>query len=422
MSTSTHPSPSELGDLIDPLSPEQLENPYPLYQRIRSEEPVVYNAKHDVWFVTRHVDCLQALRDHDSFSTRTVFFPSSPWPPEVQAELDKGYSWYYLLSNNDPPDHGPLRRAVQTAFTNRESAGLERGARVIANELVDQFAADGQCELFEQFAFRFPALVIVSVLGVPREDMEQLNKWGDDWLMLFSDSTPTEQLVEAAKGYVAFQNYFKQAFEAREREPRDDLLTGILQALKTEKTGLTIDDIVNVPINLMTAGHATGALLMLATMRFLQQNPDQLEAVKADMSLIPNAVEESLRLEPSVHGIFRTTLREVEIAGTTIPKDSRVLLVYGSANHDETAFVNAESFDLFRPDVAGHLGFGKGTHFCPGASLARLEQQVAFETLLGRLPNLRMQQGVEEVRFVHFWLRGMQTLHLEWDLPALPAT
>ena len=215
MSTGTHPASSELGDLIDPLSPSQLENPYPLYQRIRSEEPVVYNAKHDVWFVTRHADCMQALRDHDSFSTRTVFFPSSPWPPEVQAELDKGYSWYYLLSNNDPPDHTPLRRAVQTAFTNRQTAALERQARATANELVDAFADDGKCELFGQFAFRFPALVIVEVLGVPRADMEQLKRWGDDWLMLFSDSAPTEQLVEAAKGYVAFQNYFKRAFEER---------------------------------------------------------------------------------------------------------------------------------------------------------------------------------------------------------------
>ena len=367
------------------------------------------------------MDCLQALRDHDSFSTRTVFFPSAPWPAEVQAELDKGFSWYYLLSNNDPPDHTPLRRAVQTAFTNRQTATLERQARAIANELVDDFADDGHCELFSQFAFRFPALVIIEVLGVPREDMEQLKQWGDDWLMLFSDSAPTDQLVEAAKGFVAFQNYFKQAFEEREREPRDDLLTGILQALKTEKTGLSIDDIVNVPINLMTAGHATGALLMLATMRFLQENSDALEAVKADTSLIAKAVEESLRLEPSVHGIFRTTLKDVDVAGVTIPKDSRVLLLYASANHDETAFAHAEQFDMFRPDVAGHLGFGKGTHFCPGAPLARLEQQVAFETLLGRLPNLRLKQDAEEVRFVHFWLRGMQTLHLEWDLPALPA-
>jgi cytochrome P450 len=420
MSTQDPPVQSELGELIDPLSDTQLEDPYPLYRRIRREEPVVYNAKHDVWFVTRHADCLKALRDHDSFSTKTVFFPSTPWPPEVQAELDKGYSWYYLLSNNDPPDHTPLRRAVQTAFTNRQTAALERRVREIGNDLVDTFAADGQCELFNAFAYRFPALVIVEVLGLPRDDMEQLKKWGDDWVLLFSDSATTEELVEAARNYVAFQNYFKEAFEEREREPRDDLLTGILQALKNEEVRLQIEDIVNVPINLMTAGHITGTLLMTATMRFLMTHPSQLDAVKADLSLIPAAVEEALRMEPSVHGIFRTTKCPVEMGGKTIPEEARVLLVYGSANHDEDVFFDAEQYNVFRPDVAEHLGFGRGTHFCPGAPLARLEQRVAFETMLTRLPNLRLQKGVEEQRLVHFWLRGMQTIHLEWDLPALP--
>jgi cytochrome P450 len=406
----------DLGELLDPLSPRQIADPYPLYRRIREEQPVVHNPKYDVWFVTRHEDCVRALRDHESFSTRTVFFPAKPWPPEVQAELDRGYSWYYLLSNNDPPDHTPLRRAVQTAFTNRQTAALERRVRELAEELVDEFARDGHCELYSQFAYRFPALVIVEVLGVPREDMEQLKQWGDDWLALFSDSASTAELVEAAKGFVAFQNYFKDAFERREREPRDDLLTGILQALKNERVRLGIEDIVNVPINIMTAGHETGTLLMLSTMRFLLTHPEQLAQVKADPSLIPAAVEEGLRMEPAVHGIFRTTLRDVEVAGTVIPEGSRVLLVYGSANHDGRVFSDPERYDLHRDDVGEHLGFGRGTHFCVGAPLARLEQKVAFETLLGRLPNLRLSPGREPEPLVHFWLRGPRSLHLEWDV------
>ena len=404
----------DLGALMDPLAPHQIADPYPLYRRARAEEPVVYNPKYDVWFVTRHEDCVRALRDHEAFSTRTVFFPAKPWPAEVQAELDKGYSWYYLLSNNDPPDHTPLRRAVQTAFTNRQTAGLERRVREIAETLVAEFAADGACELYSQFAYRFPALVIVDVLGVPVDDMEQLKSWGDDWLALFSDSAATDELVEAAKGFVAFQNYFRAAFEEREREPRDDLLTGILQALKNERVNLGIEDIVNVPINIMTAGHETGTLLMLSTMRFLLENPESLQAVKRDPSLIPAAVEEALRMEPAVHGIFRTTLKDVEVGGVVIPEGSRVLLVYGSANHDERCFGDAERFDIHRSDVGEHLGFGKGTHFCVGAPLARLEQRVAFETLLARLPNLRLADPEPEP-LVHFWLRGPRSMHLRWD-------
>ena len=404
----------DLGALMDPLAPHQIDDPYPLYRRARADQPVVYNPKYDVWFVTRHEDCVRALRDHAAFSTRTVFFPAKPWPPEVQAELDKGYSWYYLLSNNDPPDHTPLRRAVQTAFTNRQTAALERRVREIAESLVDEFASEGQCELYSQFAYRFPALVIVDVLGVPIEDMEQLKRWGDDWLALFSDSATTDELVEAAKGFVAFQNYFREAFEERVQEPRDDLLTGILQALKNEHVNLRVEDIVNVPINIMTAGHETGTLLMLSTMRFLLDHPETLAAVTRDTSLVPAAVEEALRMEPAVHGIFRTTLKEVEVAGVVIPEGSRVLLVYGSANHDERCFHDPERYDIQRSDVGEHLGFGKGTHFCVGAPLARLEQKVAFETLLVRLPNLRMGEPEPEP-LVHFWLRGPRSMHLRWD-------
>jgi cytochrome P450 len=408
-----------IGENFDPLAPEQNENPYPLYKRARDEEPVFYSPKYDVWFITRHEDLVRVIRDHANFSTRHVFAPAKPWPPEVQAELAKGYSQYYLLSNNDPPDHTPLRRAVQTAFTNRQTAALERRVREIANELVDGFAADGHCELSSQFAYPFPALVIAEVLGLPPGDVPQLKAWGDDWLNLFSDSATTEELVEAAKGFASFQHYFKDAFEAREAEPQDDLLTGILQALRNEQVQLTIEDIVNVPINIMSAGHETGTLLMLSLMNFLLEDRGLLDELRNDPSLIPSAVEETLRMEPAVHGIFRTTLNDVEVAGTTIPKDSRVLLIYGSGNHDERKFREAERFDLHRTDGSEHLGLGRGTHFCVGAPLARLEQQIAFETLLSRLPNLRVAADYEPDRLVHFWLRGLKTLRIEWD--AVPA-
>lgn len=404
---------------FNPLDPEQDAWRYEIWRLARATEPVFYSPSLDVWFITRWDDVDVAQRDHKHFSTESVFYPSKPWPDEVRRILDTGFSWKYLLSNNDPPEHTPLKRAVIQAFTRNQTAKLENRIRVIAEELIDQFLQDGRADIGDQFAYPFPAYVVLEILGFPRDDMRQLKMWGDDWLTLFSDSADVERLQEAARGFVAFQNYVYEHLKARRDEPREDLLSALVHELhEAADATFSIEDIVNVPINIMTAGHATGTLLMSGILYQLLQDPHLMGQVSADPELVPTLVEEALRFEPPVHGIFRTVKEAVTVRDVTIPKDARVLLVYGSANHDPAAFDNPDQFDITRENLHKHFGFGKGTHFCPGAPIARLEQRIAIETLLRKCPNLRLVPDIEPTALHHFWLRGLTNLWVEWDVPA----
>lgn len=406
----------DIGLRFDPLDPGQAEIRYEFWAEARESRPVFYSPKYDVWFVTRYEDIEAAMKDHAHFSTSSVFAPARPWPDEVQEILDQGFSWHYFLSNNDPPEHTPLKRAVSKAFSRTQTRALEKRIRAIAEELIDDFAGDGTADLGERLAWPFPALVVVEIIGFPREDMEQLKRWGDDWVSLFSDSADTEAMIDAAKNFVAFQNYVLEHFRDRQQNPRDDLLSYLIRELHDDpEINLGIEDIVNVPINIMTAGHATSTLLFLEEITELLRHPELMADVRADPGKIPALVEEALRFEAPVHGIFRTTKAEVDIAGVTIPEQARVLLCYGSANHDPHRFSHPEVFDINRPDISGHLGFGKGTHFCPGAPIARLEHRVALEILLERCQNLRLVPDRAAERVQHFWLRGYQSLWVEWD-------
>lgn len=406
----------DLGLRFDPLDPSQAEVRYAFWAEARERQSVFYSPKYDVWFVTRYEDVSSVMRDHAHFSTRSVFAPARKWPASVRAILGEGYSWHYFLSNNDPPEHTPLKKAVSQAFSRSQTRALEERVREIASELIEGFADDGEADLAARVGYPFPALVVVEILGFPREDMEQLKHWGDSWVRLFSDSADEGALQVAARDFVDFQRYVVAQFRDREREPRGDLLSHLVRELHDDpEINLRIEDIVNVPINLMTAGHATGTLLFLEEMTELLRDPELTARIQADDARIADLVEEALRFEPPVHGIFRTTVAEVEVAGTAIPADARVLVCYGSANHDPDRFVHPDVFDIDRPDVKDHFGFGKGTHFCPGAPIARLEQNVMIEMLLARLPNLRFHPDRPPVRLEHFWLRGYQSLWAQWD-------
>ncbi|MBS1880126.1 MAG: cytochrome P450 [Actinobacteria bacterium] len=412
----------DIGIRFDPMDPGQAEVRYEFWAEAREHQPVFYSEKYDVWFVTRSDDIEAAMKDTQRFTNGSVFDPAKPWPPEVQAVLDRGYPWRYFLGNNDPPEHTPLKRAVSKAFSRSQTRAMEARVREIANGLIDGFVDEGMVDIGERLAWPFPALVVVDVLGFPQEDVEQLKQWGDDWVSLFSDSLSTEELVAAAEQFVAFQNYVLDAFREREREPREDLLSHLIRELHDDpELNLGLEEIVNVPINIMTAGHATGTLLMLEELTELLGDPELMREVRSDPENIPALVEESLRYEAPVHGLFRTTKAEVEMGGVTIPEGAHVLLCYASANHDPCRFHDPEKFDIHRADVDKHLGFGKGTHYCPGAQIARLEQGIAIELMLERCPNLRLVPDRPPERLQHFWLRGYQSLWVRWD-PATAAS
>ena len=268
--------------------------------------------------------------------------------------------------------------------------------------------------MIERFAWPLPLRVMGELLGVPRADLPRLHRWSQDWLTLYQQTGTIEERVGHARGFVEFQRYFVRALEDREREPRDDLMTALLAARTALPDPLTIQEVAGVPLDLLVAGHVTVTRAIGSALVLLLDRPEHL-ARATDPEQVAAVVEEVLRLESPAQGLFRTTTRQVELAGVTLPKGARLMVHFGSANRDREHFGRADEFDPSRPELGRHLAFGKGIHFCIGAPLARLELRIALPLLLRRLPNLRLAPDDAIAREPIFFARGFARLPLVWN-------
>jgi cytochrome P450 len=271
-------------------------------------------------------------------------------------------------------------------------------------------------ELVSQFAVGLPLTVIADSLGVPRQDMGKFKKWSDDSVAPLGGMISYQRQIECARSLVEFQHYFAARLEERRLEPRDDLLTDLVNARLAGVEALNVPEMLNILQQLLVAGNETTTNLIASAMMLLVRSPEQMTALRTDPSRIPNFVEEALRMESPVSALFRVTLVDTEVGGVKIPAGTRVIVIYGSANRDDGQFPDSHRLNLERDNARSHLAFGQGVHFCIGAALARLESRVAFETLLGRLHNLRFMP--ERNDFTHtpsFILRGLEELWLEFD-------
>jgi cytochrome P450 len=395
---------------FDPTAPAQRENPYDVLELARREQPVFYAPTFGLWVVTRHEDVLAVLKDHRSFSSAGALkSTAAPMPPEVQAVLDEGYPEMPYIIEIDPPLHDRIRGLVTKAFTPRRIAELAPRIEEISAELLDELAPLGEADIVERFAWPLPLRVLGELFGIPRDDLEQLHRWGHDWLML-QQELPLERRLEHARGLVEFQRYLVHAVEARIEQPTDDLLGAMVAA----RGDVSAVEIAGVPLDIMVAGHVTVTRAIGSTLYRMFAYP-QLRDHLLDPEIAPKAVEEILRLEAPAQGLFRVTTREVKLGGATLPAGARVMAHFASANRDECVFARPDNYDPERDDIKQHLAFGKGIHFCIGAPLGRLELTIALPMLLRRLPGLR--PGVEPgVREEIFFARGFRTLPVMWDV------
>lgn len=405
-----------LGGEFTPLTGEQLVDPYPFYARARSEEPAFFSPTFGMWFITRYADITTILADPGTFSSLDTLPRPRETPTEVQ-EVLADYLPDRRLLNTDPPAHTRLRLLIRQGFTPRRVAALEPVIREVATDLVDAFAADGQVDLISQFAYPLPLTVILGMLGVPAHDMPTMRRWTQESIALnFAAATlPLEEQVAYARGKLAFQRYTRDLVTERAQAPREDLISDLLQARYEGISPLSAEEVSSLIPGLIIAGHESTAKLIGNTMLLLLTHPEQWQALQRDPTLVAAAVEEGLRIEAPVLGMVRTTTREVTVGGVTLPAGARLFLMYGSANHDETHFADAEQF---RPDGtrrASHLAFGHGIHFCLGAPLARLEARIAIETLGRRLPGLRLAPEQSFARVPSLVFRGLARLGLVWD-------
>ncbi len=397
---------------FDPLAPDQLANPFDVLALARREQPVFHAPHLDLWVVTRYEDVLAVLKDHRTFSsTGALKSAPAPLPPEVASVLAEGEPEMPYIIEIDPPLHDRIRGLVTRAFTPRRIASLEPAVSEIVDDLLAAFPPAGEADLVDRFAWPLPLRVLGRLLGLPERDLEQLHRWGNDWLLVQQEG-PLESRLEHARGTVALQRYFLDAVAARRRAPGDDLIGALVAAGDETEPPLSDVEIAGLPLDLMVAGHVTVTRAIGNTLDLLFRHPPLREHLLDD-TLRAAAIEEILRLESPAQGLFRTALVEAEVGGARIPAGARVLAHFASANRDECVFADPASFRPGREELSRHLAFGKGIHFCIGAPLARLELRVALPALLERLPNLRPGR-TPAVREPLFFARGFSSFPVAW--------
>ncbi|HEU4412000.1 MAG TPA: cytochrome P450 [Polyangiaceae bacterium] len=399
---------------FNPLASPHLEDPYPLYQRLRREAPVVHNPTFDLWFVTRHADVVEVLRDPARFSSADVLKPVLEPTPEIRAALGEWQSGVYPLLSSDPPWHTRARSLVSRAFSAPRVAALEPQIRAIADELIDGFAAEGEGDLLPRFAYPLPMRLTGEMFGVSRADMGAVKRWCDEETLYLMAPLPHEQRLAYARSVVAYREFLRDLVEGHRRRPRGDLVDELLGARLEGGDPLTTGEIVGSLCVLIFAAHETTTNMLGNTLLCLLRAPGRWRALRDDPAQIPAALEEGLRFDAPVQGMTRTVTRATELGGVALPVRARLFVVFASANRDEASAADPDVFDPGR--AAPHLSFGRGPHFCVGASLARLEGRVALERLALRLPGLRLADERTPAYPPNLVHRGPSALRLAWDV------
>jgi cytochrome P450 len=389
---------------FNPMAPEFVADPYPTYRRLRAEDPV-HQSPLGFWVLTRYEDVVSVLRDPRLIKEPIAAFVAARFglaaPP-----TGMGLS----MLDRDPPDHTRLRGLVSKAFTPRVIERLRPHIQQIVDGLLDRVEADHGMDLIEQFAYPLPVIVICEMLGVPVADHERFKGWGLDIargldaIMLPPDSPVAQRSVNARH---ALADYFRELIAERRADPRDDLLSGLIAA---EEAGdkLNEDELLATCILLLVAGHETTVNLIGNGSLALLRHPDQRRRLQDDPGLIVTAVEELLRFDGPVQRTARIPSEDVTIGGKIIGKGEMVMPFIGAADRDPAQFPDPDRLDIGRADNR-HIAFGWGVHFCIGAPLARVEGQIALNTLLRRRPKLALATDRPEYR-QSLTLRGLAAL------------
>jgi cytochrome P450 PksS len=398
---------SPLHDPVNLAAPEFKANPYPFYARLRAEAPVYRTTlptRETAWLITRYDDVAAVLKDE-----RFVKDTSNAMTPEQIA----GQRWFrkvfkslqHNMLDRDPPDHTRLRALVQKAFTPRLIEQMRGRIDRLTNDLLDAVQGRGHMDLIGDYALPLPTTIIAEMLGVPVEDRHKFHRWSNAVLVAAASSW---QMMKAVPNVWALMRYLRKIIRKRRADPRDDLISALARAEEAGDT-MSENELLAMVFLLLVAGHETTVNLIGNGTLALLEHPDQMEMLRKEPALLRPAVEEMLRYTSPVEMATERYPREdVTLHGVTIPRGEMVFAVIASANRDERQFANPDTFDIKR-DTNKHLAFGLGNHFCLGASLARLEGQIAISTLLHRATEIRLSVAPESL----CWRRGLLLRGLE---------
>ena len=395
------------------LDPAVVENPFEFHRALRAQAPVYEVPGIGLFLVSTYAGVLEVLSDPRRFSSSSG--PAvAAMSPRVQAAMAGGYPQVDTLITCDPPRHIRYRSLVSRAFSARRVAGMEDYIRGVARELLRDFVREGTVDLVPRYAVPLPLSVIADQLGVPRSDMALFKRWSDDAVAPLGGMIGEERAVEWAHSIVEFQHYMAEKIAERRREPRDDILSDLIGARLDGEAPLDVPEMLSILQQFLVAGNETTTNLIASAMALLGRTPDQLALLREDPSLVPNMVEEAVRLESPVQSLFRLATEDTRVQGQRVPQGARVVVMYASANRDETVFPDPDRFDVRRENARANLAFGRGEHFCIGVALARKEAAIAFETLLEGTRDLRLSPGKNDFAHVpSFILRGLKQLWVD---------
>lgn len=390
---------------------------YATFARMRDEDPVCRQQGLDgetpIWFVTRYDDAVAALLDDERF----VRDPALALEPAEVARMQAGmppelaFVESHML-NRDGADHRRLRRLVTKAFTPRMVEGLRPRIQGIADELLDAVADRGRMELVDDYAFPLPITVIAELLGIPAADRSRFRVWSD---ALVTPALTPEAIERFGKLVREFVAYLRALFERRREDPRDDLVSALI-AVDERGDTLAEEELFSMVVLLIVAGHETTVSLIGNAVLALLEHPEQRAAALASPEAMRATIEELLRYDgPVERALNRWAAADVELGGKTIRRGENVIVILGSANRDERRFAEPDQVDPGRGDTR-HVAFGRGSHYCLGAPLARLEAEIALTTLLRRLPHLRLGVPREQLEWRPVPLfRSLAELPVRWD-------
>jgi cytochrome P450 len=391
-------------------------DPFPVYAWLRDHDPVHWSRTLNGWVVTRFADVIEIFNRPGRFSSdrfRKIDERYASRRPAVKAVGDVLGQW---LVFRDPPDHDRLRALLQKSFTPRTLEASRDAIQATLDELLARVVARGEMDFIRDVAFPLPATVIATLLGVPTGDIEPIKRWSDRLAAYLGGSVDErDNFAEASAGVSHLVEHFRALLGERERRPRDDLMSAMLRA-EHEGDRLTRDEVVANCVLLLFAGHETTTNLLGNGLFHLLRHPAQLARLRADPGLVPSAVEECLRYDGPVPATIKIATEDVEWHDRPIRRGDMVIPFMASANRDPRQFADPDAFDVGRA-TDRHVAFAWGLHFCLGAWLARLEGRLVFETVLARLPGLRL--GTDAPRWKPMlFLRGLEALPLAWETTA----
>jgi cytochrome P450 len=397
--------------------PAVQDDPFEYYADQLGRCPVWHEEDLDLWVIGGLAEAREALMDVESFSSKPNKSRRAT-PSQVayhEALTERGWPRQATLQRTDPPVHSRYRKLLNRVFTPATVREFTPHLEQIAEELVDGFAAAGTCEFVADFALPLPGIFIAEQLGLDRANYRTFRRWADAMLAQANRPLTVDEALATADIELEAQHFLADEFERRREQPGDDLISMLVTAHGDDEQPLTMNELQDLMHQLITGGFETTTAALGAGVWLLARHPDQQVLLREQPELMPNFIDEVLRVDAPVQGLWRQATCPVEIGGAVIPEGASVMVRFGAANHDPRVFDQPQEFDITRSNARNHAAFGFGAHFCVGASLARQEMLTAFTVLLARLDRIELAEALSTpVHEPSIFLRPMKRLPLKF--------